>query len=48
VSLESSDDFVQEALRSGAAGYVIKTELYKQLLPAVEAVLEGKLWFDEP
>ena len=43
-SLESSADFVQEALRSGAAGYVIKTEIFNQLLPAIEAVLHGKRW----
>jgi DNA-binding NarL/FixJ family response regulator len=36
-SLESSADFVQEALRSGAEGYVIKVA--NQLLPAIEAVL---------
>jgi DNA-binding NarL/FixJ family response regulator len=47
-SLESSADFVQEALRSGAAGYVIKTELFNQLLPAIEAALQGKRWFIEP
>jgi DNA-binding NarL/FixJ family response regulator len=41
-SLESSADFVQEALRSGAAGYVIKAEISNQLLPAIEAVLQGK------
>jgi CheY-like chemotaxis protein len=41
-TLESSDDFVQEALRSGVAGYVIKAEIFNQLLPAIEAVLQGK------
>jgi DNA-binding NarL/FixJ family response regulator len=41
-SMESSTDIVQEALRSGAHGYVIKTELASQLLPAIEAVLEGR------
>ena len=47
-SLESSADFVQEALRSGAAGYVIKAEMFNQLLPAIDAVLQGKRWFVEP
>jgi|HubBroStandDraft_6_1064221.scaffolds.fasta_scaffold928593_2 DNA-binding NarL/FixJ family response regulator len=47
-SLESSADFVQEALRSGAAGYVIKAELFNQLPPAIDAVLQGKRWFVEP
>jgi two-component system response regulator NreC len=45
-SLESSAEFAEEALRSGAVGYVIKTELDKQLPPAIEAVLQGKRWFD--
>jgi two-component system nitrate/nitrite response regulator NarL len=47
-SLESSADFVQEALRSGAAGYVIKAEIANQLLPAIESVLQGNRWFVEP
>jgi DNA-binding NarL/FixJ family response regulator len=47
-SLESSADFVWEALRSGAAGYVIKAKIANQLLPAIEAVLQGKRWFVEP
>jgi DNA-binding NarL/FixJ family response regulator len=42
--LESGADFVQEAFRAGAAGYVVKAEISKQLLPAVEAVLQGKRW----
>jgi DNA-binding NarL/FixJ family response regulator len=46
-SSDSSADLVQEALRSGAGGYVIKTELFNQLLPALEAVLQGKRWFVE-
>jgi DNA-binding NarL/FixJ family response regulator len=47
-SLESSAEFVQEAFRSGAAGYVIKTKIANHLLPAIEAVLQGKCWFVEP
>jgi DNA-binding NarL/FixJ family response regulator len=47
-SFESSADFVREALRSGAAGYVRKTEIAIQLLPAIEAVLQDKRWFLEP
>jgi DNA-binding NarL/FixJ family response regulator len=48
VSLESSANFAREALRSGAAGYVIKAELFNQLLPAIEAVLQDKRWLVEP
>jgi DNA-binding NarL/FixJ family response regulator len=39
---ESSGDVVQEALRSGAHGYVVKTQAGSDLLAAVKAALEGK------
>jgi DNA-binding NarL/FixJ family response regulator len=42
VSQESSPYVVQEALSLGASGYVVKTRLASDLLPAVEAVLAGK------
>jgi DNA-binding NarL/FixJ family response regulator len=42
VSQESSADVVQEALRLGASGYVIKVHAGSELLAAVEAVLEGR------
>jgi DNA-binding NarL/FixJ family response regulator len=41
VSQESSADVVQEALTSGALGYVVKVHAGNELLPAVEAVLQG-------
>jgi DNA-binding NarL/FixJ family response regulator len=41
-SLESSDDVVQEALRLGARGYVVKAQIANHLLAAIEAVLQGK------
>jgi DNA-binding NarL/FixJ family response regulator len=42
VSQESSADVVQEAFRSGASGYVVKSRAGIDLLPAVEAVLENR------
>jgi DNA-binding NarL/FixJ family response regulator len=42
VTQESSVEVVEEALSSGASGYVLKTRAAIDLLPAVEAVLEGK------
>lgn len=42
VSQESSPDVVQEALSLGALGYVAKARAASDLLPAVEAVLEGR------
>ena len=42
VSQESSADVVQEALALGALGYVVKAYAGSELLPAVEAVLQGR------
>ena len=41
LSLETSADIVQEAMRLGAWGYVFKTHS-ADLLPAIDAVLSGK------
>ncbi len=42
VSLESSADVVQEALQLGAHGYLLKADAARELLPAVDAVLQGR------
>lgn len=42
VSQESSSEVVQEALKLGAWGYVVKTSAASDLLAAVDAFLEGK------
>jgi len=42
LSQESSADVVQEALNSGALGYLVKTQAGSELLPAVDAVLQGR------
>jgi CheY-like chemotaxis protein len=42
VSQESSADVVQEALGTGAHGYVLKTDAGSELLEAVHAVLRGE------
>jgi DNA-binding NarL/FixJ family response regulator len=44
VSQESSADVVQEAFSLGALGYVVKTHAGKDLLAAVELVLQGRLF----
>jgi DNA-binding NarL/FixJ family response regulator len=41
-SQECSADVVHEAIRVGVLGYVRKTEVDSQLLPAIEAALQGK------
>jgi DNA-binding NarL/FixJ family response regulator len=42
LSQESSADVVQEGLTLGALGYVLKARAGSELLPAVEAVLQGR------
>jgi DNA-binding NarL/FixJ family response regulator len=42
VSQASSVDVVQEALGTGAYGYVVKTDAGSELLEAVDAVLRGE------
>lgn len=42
VSQESTPDVVQEALRLGAWGYVVKTRAGTELLTAVESVISEK------
>jgi len=42
VSEDRSADIAEEALRTGANGYLVKSYAGSELLPAVKAVLEGK------
>jgi len=42
VSQESSADLTREALRLGAAGYVVKTDVGRELMTAVDTVLRGE------
>jgi DNA-binding NarL/FixJ family response regulator len=42
VSENRSWDMAEEALRSGADGYVVKSDAASKLLPALESVLQGK------
>jgi DNA-binding NarL/FixJ family response regulator len=41
VSENRSKEIAQEALRSGADGYVVKSDAANELLPAVDSVLRG-------
>lgn len=47
VSQESSADVVQEALSTGARGYVVKSDVGRWLLTAVDAVLRGEYFVDK-
>ena len=42
LSQETTADVVQQALNAGAAGYIVKTMAASDLLPAIEAVRQGK------
>jgi len=42
VSENRSADIAEEALSTGASGYLVKSDTGSELLPAVKAVLEGK------
>ena len=42
VTQESSGEVAEEAFKSGARGYVVKTRAGSDLLAAVDAVLEGR------
>jgi DNA-binding NarL/FixJ family response regulator len=42
VSENRSVDVAEEALSTGAGGYVVKSEAAGELLPAIKAILEGK------
>lgn len=42
VSEQRSPDIVEEALRTGAGGYLVKSDAARELLPAVKVLLEGK------
>jgi DNA-binding NarL/FixJ family response regulator len=42
VSENRSWDIAEEALRTGAGGYVVKSDAASELFPAVEAVLKGE------
>jgi DNA-binding NarL/FixJ family response regulator len=42
VSQTTSPDIAEEAFRAGAAGFLAKSDVAKELIPAVRAVLEGK------
>ena len=42
VSENRSPDVAEEALRTGARGYVIKSDAARELLPAIKTILAGK------
>lgn len=47
VSQESSPDVMQEALTTGALGYVVKAHAGRELLGAVDVVLKGRQYIGD-
>lgn len=41
-------DFVEAAMSIGASGYVLKTQLATDLIPAIHRVLEGGIFISQP
>jgi DNA-binding NarL/FixJ family response regulator len=44
VTMHKSDEYIQEALRSGASGYILKESGPEELLMAIRTVLAGKVY----
>src|SRR5215510_2061262 len=44
VTMYSDEAVAEEALRSGAAGFVLKSEIGHELLPALEAIATGRTY----
>jgi DNA-binding NarL/FixJ family response regulator len=47
LTAESSSDLVKDALATGALGYVIKSQLVCELLPALASVFSGKRFISQ-
>lgn len=45
LSAYSMDEFIDRALATGVRGYVLKTDAERELISAVQAVLQGKTFF---
>ena len=44
VSMHDESDLVHGALQAGAAGFILKTELFDEFIPAIRAVYQGKTY----
>jgi DNA-binding NarL/FixJ family response regulator len=44
VSEDSSEDIAEEALRTGAQGYIVKEDARRELLIAVTTILQGEMF----
>ena len=44
ITMHKTDEYIQEALRSGASGYILKESSHGELLAAIRTVLAGKVY----
>jgi DNA-binding NarL/FixJ family response regulator len=44
LSMHNADEYIQEALRNGAAGYILKDSGHEELVLAIRRVLTGKIY----
>ena len=45
VTMSTEKGLVQQALENGAKGYIVKSDTFKELVPAIRAVRENKPYF---
>jgi DNA-binding NarL/FixJ family response regulator len=48
LTMHESEQFIHEALAAGARGYILKSDAGREMLAAVEAVLNGLTFFTTP
>jgi len=44
LTMHKTDEYIQEALRMGASGYILKESSYNELITGVRTVLSGKIY----
>lgn len=44
LTMHKTDEYIQEALRMGASGYILKESSYNELIAGVRTVLSGKIY----
>jgi DNA-binding NarL/FixJ family response regulator len=44
ITMHKTDEYIHEALRSGASGYILKESGHEELIPAIRRVLTGKIY----
>jgi len=48
LTLYEAENLVEDAIRAGAAGYVLKSDLEEELIAGIVALIEAKTYFNSP